>query len=97
MSDPFKILGLAADADDEAIRRRYLELVKQFTPEKNPEKFSDIRQAYESLRDQNARLHYQIFEAGKNETIEALSEDLACRSTRRRTSLKQLLAVLDPS
>jgi curved DNA-binding protein CbpA len=97
MSDPFEVLGVDADADDEAIRRRYLELVKQFSPEKSPEKFSAVRQAYESLRDHNARLEYQLFEAGKKETIEAIIEELACRSTRRRIPLKQLLSVIDPS
>ena len=51
MTDPFEILGLAVDSDDAAIRRRYLELVKQFSPEHHPEKFAKIRQAYESLKD----------------------------------------------
>src|SRR5438270_521051 len=30
MTEPYDVLGLPADADDEAIRRRYLELVRQF-------------------------------------------------------------------
>ena len=34
MSDPYEVLGLPGDADDETIRRRYLELVRQFTPER---------------------------------------------------------------
>ena len=51
MNDPYVVLGLSADVDDETIRRRYLELVKQFSPEKHPEKFAAIRQAYEATRD----------------------------------------------
>ena len=43
MADPYGVLGLPADADDEVIRRRYLELVRQYTPEQNPEKFAAIR------------------------------------------------------
>jgi curved DNA-binding protein CbpA len=93
MPDPYAVLGLPADSDDEAIRRRYLQLVRQFSPEQHPEKFATVRQAYESLRDLNTRLRYRLFEAGKNESVEAIIEELACRSTRRRVSLKELLSL----
>ena len=65
MTDPYAVLGLPPDSDDEAIRRRYLELVRQFSPEHHPEKFAAIRAAYEQLRDLNTRLRYRLFEAGK--------------------------------
>src|SRR5437660_9020968 len=94
MSDPYAVLGLPADSDDEAIRRRYLELVKQFPPEHAPEKFAAVRAAYESLRDLETRLRYRLFEAGKQETVEAIIEEVACRSPRRRLSLSALLATL---
>jgi curved DNA-binding protein CbpA len=92
MTDPYAVLGLPADCDDDAIRRRYLQLVREFSPEHHPEKFAAVRQAYESLRDLNTRLRYRLFEAGKNETVEALIEELACRSKRRRVSLSALLS-----
>ena len=91
MTDPYAELGLPADADDETIRRRYLELVKQFSPERHPEKFSRVRQAYESLRDLETRLKYRLFEAGKSESVDNIIEDLACRTTRRRLSLQALV------
>jgi curved DNA-binding protein CbpA len=94
MSNPYTVLGLPADSDDDAIRRRYLELVRQYSPEHHPEKFAAIRAAYESLRDLNTRLRYRLFEAGKEESVEALIEEIACRSTRRRLSLETLLSVL---
>jgi curved DNA-binding protein CbpA len=97
MSDPYEILGLAADCDDDTIRRRYLELVRQFPPERSPEKFAAIRQAYDSLRDLSTRLRYRAFEAGKKESVEALIQELACRSQRRRVSLQTLLKALDLS
>jgi curved DNA-binding protein CbpA len=93
MSDPYAVLGLSADSDDEAIRRRYLELVRQFSPERHPEKFAAIRQAYEGLRDLNTRLRYRLFEAGRQETVEAIVEELVCRSQRRRVPLKELLSL----
>ena len=77
---------------DATIRRRYLELVKQFSPEHHPEKFASIRQAYDSLRDLDTRLRYRLFEAGKHENMEALIEVLQCRTPRRRLSLSTLLS-----
>jgi len=94
MSDPWEVLGVAADCDDETIRRRYLELVRQFPPEQHPERFAAIRQAYESLRDLTTRLRYRLFEAGKKDNVEAIIEELACRNTRRRVSLETLLSIL---
>src|SRR5262245_13998313 len=93
MSDPYEVLGLPADSDDETIRRRYLELVRQFTPEQAPDKFAAVRQAYEELRDLNTRLRYRLFEAGRKESIEALIEEITCRTSRRRVPLKTLLSV----
>lgn len=94
MSNPYQVLGLPPDSDDEAIRRRYLELVRQFSPEHHPEKFAAIRAAYESLRDLNTRLRYRLFQAGKEESVEALIEEITCRRARRRLSLAMLLSTL---
>ena len=94
MNDSYTILELPADSDDETIRRRYLELVKQFPPEHNPQKFAQVRQAYEQLKDLNTRLRFRLFEAGKNESLEAIIEELTCRSPRRRVSLRMMLDVL---
>jgi curved DNA-binding protein CbpA len=97
MSDPYHVLGLPPDADDDTIRRRYLELVRQHSPEHSPERFAAVRAAYEQLRDQDTRLRHRLFEAGRRETIEAIIEEASCRMARRRVSLKELLsAVLKP-
>src|SRR5262249_27771847 len=93
MTDPFAVLGLPTDSDDETIRRRYLELVRRYSPEHHPERFAAVRAAYESLRDLDTRLRHRLFEAGKRDTVEALLEEIACRSPRRRLSLATLLSV----
>ena len=95
MTDPWDVLGLGADSDDEAIRRRYLELVRQFPPEKHPEQFAAIRRAFDSLRDLTTRLRFRLFEAGKHDTVDAIIEELACRNLRRRVPLETLLSMLD--
>jgi curved DNA-binding protein CbpA len=94
VTDPYAVLGLPPDSDDETIRRRYLELVRQFSPEHQPERFAAIRAAYESLRDLDTRLRHRLFEAGKKDSVEAIVEELTCRSPRRRNSLRELLANL---
>ena len=94
VNDPYDILGLPADADDEAIRRKYLEMVRQFTPEQSPEKFAQVRSAYEALKDLNTRLRHRLFDRGRRETIDVLIGEVACRSPRRRVSLETLLQVV---
>lgn len=92
MSDPYEVLGLPGDADDEAIRRRYLELVRQYSPEHHPERFAAVRAAYESLRDLDTRLRHRLFESGKRDTVDAILEEIECRSPRHRLSLKTLMS-----
>jgi curved DNA-binding protein CbpA len=94
MTDPYAVLGLPPESDDEAIRRRYLQLVREFSPEQHPDKFAAVRQAYEHLRDLDTRLRYRIFEAGQNDSVDAIIEEIVCRSPRRRVSLEMLLAVV---
>ena len=93
MTDPYQELGLPPDSDDDTIRRRYLELVRQFSPEHHPEKFAAVRAAYEELRDLNTRLRHRLFEAGKKESVQAIIEEITCRKSRQRISLKALLKV----
>jgi curved DNA-binding protein CbpA len=94
MTDPYEVLGLPGDADDETIRARYLELVRRYSPEHHSERFAAIRAAYESLRDLDTRLRHKLFEAGQRDTIDAILEEVECRSPRRRLSLATMLSVL---
>ncbi len=62
MSDPFTILGVAEDADDDQIKQRYLSLVRAFPPDREPERFQAYRAAYEALRDQRKRLETKVLQ-----------------------------------
>ena len=96
MPDPYTVLGVPPDADDETIRRRYLELTRQFTPEHHPERFAAVRGAYERVKDLDRRVQYRLFEMGKDDTIEAIIEEAACRTPRRRAGLRAVLAAVLP-
>ena len=50
-SDPFATLGLPQDAGEAEIRNRYLELVKKYPPDRDPEKFREVRSAFEAVQD----------------------------------------------
>ena len=50
-ADPFLILGLPREATEAEIRARYLELVKQFPPDRAPDQFREIRAAFEAAKD----------------------------------------------
>jgi tetratricopeptide (TPR) repeat protein len=56
--DFYAVLGVSKTASPEEIKRAYLALVRQYTPERAPEEFKRIRQAYETLSDPAARQRY---------------------------------------
>jgi curved DNA-binding protein CbpA len=97
MTDPYAVLDVEPDADDDTIRRRYLELVKEFPPERHPEKFAAVRGAYERLKDLDARVRHRLFEQGRRDGIDELIEEMACRTPRRRYGLQALLAMQRPT
>ena len=59
--DPYGVLGLDRQASEAEIKRAYFQLVRQFPPEREPEKFRDIRTAYEQLRDAESRAQITLF------------------------------------
>lgn len=63
MQNHYETLGLSMHATQEAIRRRYRELVHQYHPDVNPspqakEQFLRIQEAYQVLSDPERRRHY---------------------------------------
>src|SRR5207253_1679490 len=65
--DYYEILGVARDADADAIKKAYRKLAMQFHPDKNPgnpeaeEKFKEAAGAYEILSDAQKRAQYDRF------------------------------------
>lgn len=45
----YEVLGISPNADAKEIKRAYFRLVRQYSPETNPERFQEIREAYEHL------------------------------------------------
>ena len=53
--NPAEVLGVPAGASEEEIRAAYLSKVKEFPPDRSPEEFERVRDAYDTLRDPRAR------------------------------------------
>lgn len=59
--DPYAVLQIDRRADENAIRRAYFRLVRQYPPEQEPEKFQEVRVAYDLLRSPESRAKVDLF------------------------------------
>lgn len=65
--DPYEVLGVARDADADAIKRAYRERALRDHPDRNPgdpaaeERFKAASEAYATLRDPDARRRYDAY------------------------------------
>ena len=96
-NDPYSILGLPAGEDlaDDAVRQRYLQLIREYPPEQQPAKFAAIRAAYEKLRTLPARANYRLFDAGSEDTLDDIIAEVEPASPRPRPTLQQLIAATE--
>lgn len=95
MPDPYKTLDLTTDADEAAIRRRYLELVRQHPPEREPERFAEIRAAYDELRDPVRRLESQLFDIRESDSLDQIVADARARLRSVRIPVATLLSLAE--
>ncbi|MBS1251421.1 MAG: Chaperone protein DnaJ [Anaerolineales bacterium] len=61
IEDPYAILDIPRDVDQDTIKRVYFELVRAHPPETDPEEFKRIRAAYEKLRTPERRAQTDMF------------------------------------
>ena len=61
LQDPYAVLGVDRTSDEAAIKRAYFRLVREYPPEREPEKFQQIRAAYDLVRTAEARSQTGLF------------------------------------
>ena len=93
MTNPFQVLGVPETADDWAIKKAYLRQVRQYAPERAPERFQAIRSAFEAIQTRRDRLRYQLFHAGPPSAAELL-EGLASDARAGRPTMELLQRAL---
>jgi curved DNA-binding protein CbpA len=71
--DPRAVLGLSLNATEEEIRAAYLRKVKEYPPERSPEQFEKIRDAYETLRDPRRRMRSLLLSADPEAPLASLA------------------------
>jgi curved DNA-binding protein CbpA len=73
-NDPFVILGIDETATDDAIREAYIAAIRIAPPDRDPEGFRRIREAYEQLRDPERRVALRLFGPAPLSDLMALAE-----------------------
>ncbi|MBI4753913.1 MAG: J domain-containing protein [Betaproteobacteria bacterium] len=93
MTDPYRVLGVPPTADDEAIRAAYLAAIRAHPPERDRQRFEQVRAAYEAIASEDARLAHELFDTslpGAAEVLDLVGTDFQPR----RPDLQRLRRVL---
>lgn len=93
--NPYQVLGLDRSADEAAIRKRYLELVRLHPPDRDGERFAEIRDAYAQVRDPRARMESMILNYECTDSFQQVAVDLRARLGRSRLPIATLLALAE--
>jgi curved DNA-binding protein CbpA len=93
--DPRSILEVGPEASGEEVRAAYLRKIKQYPPDRHPEEFEKVRDAYELLRDPRSRTRALLFSGEALPPLTRLLEGK--RPPRRFTGPKPWLSALKES
>ncbi|MGK7897187.1 MAG: DnaJ domain-containing protein [Xenococcus sp. (in: cyanobacteria)] len=66
----YQVLELSYEATSSEIKRSYFRLVRKNPPDKNPEKFKSIREAYETLSDSKAKVNYDLLQQNGEQILQ---------------------------
>jgi|GEM_PF-2006845 len=61
MKNYYEILNINKNASQEEIRSGYKKMLRKYPPEKEQEKYKEIREAYDTLKDEKSRKNYDAY------------------------------------
>ena len=93
MTDPYRQLGVAESADDSSIRAAYLAAVRACPPERNRQRFEQVRAAFEAISTEPRRLAYALFDTTAP-TLQEVAEALTSQWQAGRPTEAALYRVL---
>lgn len=70
----WRVLGISIHASEEEVRSAYMKKVKEHPPDRAPEEFERIRDAYEILRDPRRRMRDLLLSADPEAPLVSLVE-----------------------
>ncbi len=53
----YEVLGISANTDEKKIKKAYKQLIRKYNPEHHPEKFKEIRHAYDMIMKPPLKTH----------------------------------------
>jgi len=62
MTDPYRELGVPETADDDTIRAAYLAAIRACPPERDRQRFEQVRAAFEAIASEPKRLAHALFD-----------------------------------
>jgi curved DNA-binding protein CbpA len=95
MHNAYETLGVTSDADEAELRSRYLQLVREFPPDRAPERFAEIRAAFDELRNPLAQLQRKLFSMETRDSLDNLQTELRARLKTAKISTAVLLSLAD--
>lgn len=90
MRNPYEVLQIHTSANDTQVKESYIQKVKEYPPERFPEEFKEIREAYETISTTNSRVAYRLFHLEEPD-IPKLTKSLLAGGERKRVSPKRLV------
>ncbi len=97
MKTPFEILGVPEDADDRQIKKAYLDAVRRYPPEQHPKRFHKIREAYERIATEKARIGYMLFDISLPDPAEIVDALMTARGRKQGRANEKIMDLLDRS
>ena len=92
--NPYQTLGIPADSNEQTVRQRYLQLVRENPPDRQPQKFAEIHAAYEQLRDPVTRLESMILQSSSNDSPDQIIADVRANLRGERIPVNTLLSLV---
>lgn len=95
MPTAHETLGVSRTASAAEIRSRYLQLVREFPPDRAPERFAEIRAAYDELRDPGPQLERRLFTLQTNDSLDELQNELRSQLNLAKLPTAALISLAD--
>lgn len=95
MPTPHETLGVPSTATAAEVRSRYLQLVREFPPDRAPERFAEIRAAFDELRDPGPQLERRVLALHTNDSLDELQDELRARLNPAKLPMAALISLAD--